>query len=128
MKVSKERVTKKCLNCGEKFETTRSLHVYCSYICRQQVIGLRYRQGKSRKHHLLLARLRQKRYKEQNLEKIKTQKLLQYAVKKGYVIKPAYCEKCFVNCKPQGHHKDYSKPLEVMWLCPKCHKEIHLCG
>lgn len=27
--------------------------------------------------------------------------------------------------KVHGHHRDYSKPLEVVWLCPKCHTRLH---
>lgn len=26
----------------------------------------------------------------------------------------------------QAHHDDYSKPLEVRWLCPSHHKLHHL--
>ncbi len=33
------------------------------------------------------------------------------------------CEKC--GKKAQAHHDDYSKPLEVRWLCPKHHAEHH---
>lgn len=27
--------------------------------------------------------------------------------------------------KVEGHHQDYMKPLEVIWLCAKHHREIH---
>jgi hypothetical protein len=27
--------------------------------------------------------------------------------------------------KAQAHHPDYSRPLDVVWLCPKHHKQAH---
>lgn len=34
------------------------------------------------------------------------------------------CERCS-KLKVQAHHDDYSKPLEVRWLCPVCHNHLH---
>ncbi len=45
------------------------------------------------------------------------------AVQKGRIIKLP-CEVCG-DVRSQGHHDDYSKPLEVRWLCQKHHKELH---
>ena len=44
-------------------------------------------------------------------------------VARGKIVKLP-CEKCG-NQKSEGHHEDYSKPLEVIWLCRKCHKDLH---
>jgi hypothetical protein len=45
------------------------------------------------------------------------------AIQKGKLIRPNACSECAKACKPQGHHEDYSKPLEVIWLCVTCHKK-----
>lgn len=46
-------------------------------------------------------------------------------VRRGNIIRPNECEICKLECKPDGHHTDYSKPLEVMWLCKTCHAHQH---
>jgi hypothetical protein len=33
------------------------------------------------------------------------------------------CQKC--GEKAEMHHEDYSKPLEVTWLCRECHLNLH---
>lgn len=51
------------------------------------------------------------------------------AVQRGKIIKPSRCEGCGQFRKKRslaGHHSDYSKPLEVKWLCSYCHAEAHL--
>lgn len=35
-------------------------------------------------------------------------------------------QKCFCGGKAQAHHEDYSKPLDVVWLCRKHHMERHV--
>lgn len=48
------------------------------------------------------------------------------AVKDGRVVKAAACEDCGRdNTRLEGHHDDYSKPLEVRWLCGSCHRLHH---
>ena len=47
------------------------------------------------------------------------------ACKSGKLSRPGLCSECGGACKPHGHHEDYSKPLEVVWLCQGCHIERH---
>ena len=56
-------------------------------------------------------------------KKIAAQTALRNAVKSGRIIKKS-CEVCG-EPKSHGHHDDYSKPLEVRWLCDAHHKEVH---
>lgn len=49
---------------------------------------------------------------------------LNNAVKSG-LIKKQPCGICGDTYRIHGHHKDYSKPLEVEWLCAKHHQRHH---
>ncbi len=54
--------------------------------------------------------------------KVSARRLARAAFKEG-VIHREDCVKC--GKWAEMHHEDYSKPLEIMWLCRKCHKEHH---
>lgn len=56
-------------------------------------------------------------------EKQKARMLLFRAVRNGSIFK-GKCEVCG-NEKSEAHHADYSKPLDVKWLCKKHHTEVH---
>ena len=50
---------------------------------------------------------------------------LERAIKKGIIKKPKLCPECGSNRKIEAHHHDYTKPLEVIWLCCACHRILH---
>lgn len=56
-----------------------------------------------------------------NKEKVKAHKKVARAIKNKTLIR----ENCFCGEKAQAHHEDYSKPLDVIWLCHLHHKEKH---
>lgn len=56
-------------------------------------------------------------------EKDKARNAVSNAVRDGRLIRGP-CVKCGAT-KSQAHHHDYSKPLDVMWLCFKCHRLEH---
>jgi hypothetical protein len=68
------------------------------------------------------------RVKENNKIKIRCQKTLNYHVSVGNIIKPLFCSICKKELPKKlihGHHSDYTKPFEVIWCCPQCHKNLH---
>jgi hypothetical protein len=44
--------------------------------------------------------------------------------KRGKII-PQPCEVCGTTSMVQKHHADYSRPLDVEWLCVEHHRERH---
>lgn len=61
-----------------------------------------------------------------NPEKKRAQTTLNNAVRDGKVEK-GECELAGDDCRGrvEGHHDDYTKPLEVRWLCRKHHAQHH---
>lgn len=64
-----------------------------------------------------------RKYRKKNRNKVNAHQKLDYAVKIG-VVKKECCVVCGES-KTFGHHYDYNKPLDVIWLCDKHHKDAH---
>lgn len=64
-----------------------------------------------------------KAWAERNPEKRRAHVILGDAVKAGKIVRQP-CEVCGATGRVHGHHDDYSKPLEVRWLCPAHHGEM----
>lgn len=63
-----------------------------------------------------------KRWRERNSEKHEAQRLLKLAIARGHIDR----QPCFIcGANAHGHHPDYSRPLEVTWLCPLHHAQAH---
>ena len=64
----------------------------------------------------------QKRYKENNPNKIKARSLMNSAIKCGRLIP----EPCFIcGDVAEGHHSSYDLPTDVTWLCKQHHTQLH---
>ena len=71
----------------------------------------------------LLARDRRER--SMHPDRVSARKAVDHAVKTGALIRPGSCSACGRQCKPHGHHDDYTRKLDVQWLCAHCHKAAH---
>jgi len=58
-------------------------------------------------------------------KEVKARRLIGHYIKIGKIIKPKNCSLCSRETRLSGHHLDYDKPLDAIWLCSSCHKNIH---
>jgi len=66
---------------------------------------------------------RKNRWKKRNREKHAAHASVYRALRKEEIVKtPCFCG----NVNVQAHHEDYSKPLQVEFLCSKHHKKRHI--
>ena len=66
------------------------------------------------------------RDRKRNPDKARARSRFKRAVADGKIKRPPACERCGSTEKPpHGHHEDYSKPFDVMWLCVACHADRH---
>ena len=115
---------KKCWKCGiEKPESEynryyNGLQPSCKQCTREYLKT--YRQSKSGKESMAKSG---KKRREVHADKVYARAVLQRALKEGKKFREP-CEKCGAS-PAQAHHPDYSKPLDVQWLCPPCHVNEH---
>lgn len=128
-----EKLWFECKKCGYAFDyfesalrTNLSGKRYILYICRDCYRPImrnkqnNYYKTKNGKVNIIKARIKsEKRYPE----KVRARQNLHYHLNKGNV-KRLPCEICG-EVKVQAHHHDYSKPLDVRWLCTIHHRELH---
>ena len=75
-----------------------------------------------------LGRASLQRYRRKNRQKEAAWFVVHWAVRAGVIEKPDRCERCGTKPPPRrlhAHHPDYSKALDVVWLCSRCHGLEH---
>jgi len=78
------------------------------------------------------AMIKQKQFAEskrawsaRNREKKRVHWIIAMALRHGIITYPGNCQHCQQSARVEAHHADYSRPLEVVWLCRKCHGQTH---
>jgi hypothetical protein len=120
-----------CETCGGQFypRADRPASRHCSqgcYLSRpgQDAAGAKnpnWKGGVSQDHYAYT-----KRFRSKNPEKARAHRLVSYAKQTGKLV-PQPCEECGA-ADAHAHHEDYSKPLEVRWVCQRCHNRHHHLG
>lgn len=114
----------KCYYCKNKFKR-ENVYLYSKarneFVCRECNTKRckEYRNTKGGKKSISEAVAK---YNKKNKDKTSCWSKIKWGKKKG-IVKEQVC--CVCGEKAVAHHPDYSKPLEVIWLCHKHHKEIH---
>lgn len=64
-------------------------------------------------------------WRKKHPEALKAYSQVRYALLRGDLIKPKNCSMCNRKVRLSAHHPNYSKPLDILWLCSSCHKLKH---
>ncbi len=91
---------------------------------RNQRLGYWEKYRPKTKKARLISTERNREWRKKNPQKYAAHGWVSNALRSGR-LKKLPCEVCGSKVRIQGHHDDYSKPLEVRWLCQVHHKELH---
>lgn len=141
VKAKETRILRKCRICGKEATNEKELELFVLYSrgfykhdnlckeCKKTTSRQRYYENKEKwlkqtakyaKKHQKQKSITHKRYVENHHEKILAEKMAQ-----RHIALAQSCSICGSTENLHRHHSDYSKPLEVITLCHKCHMKIH---
>lgn len=128
-----------CKDCGEAkpptefYEYRGRRQTTCKVCWRARVKLRRLTDPKVREYDRKRAKLPHRRAKQRSInvawradnpDGYRAQTALNNAVRDGKLERKP-CEICASTTSVHGHHKDYAKPLDVIWLCARCHHRLH---
>lgn len=142
---------KRCYKCGEtkprsKFNKNSArwdgVHSSCAACQKQRRMAIRrdpvlsvkhleqarrQQSNRSKEDKLQASRRRLRRYSDGkvNPRQLNVNARLRTAVYSGKIIKPSTCQSCGCSGVIHGHHENYDRPYDVLWLCVRCHADVH---
>lgn len=118
-----------CKKCNKQL--TGKQTSFCSIKCSKRYHHLDWQKRNRKKVNQVRAKWRTKTNRKsdnawlkKNRLKHKAHVLLSYHTRSGSIIRKP-CEICG-DGKSHAHHDDYSKPLQVRWLCATHHRLVHI--
>lgn len=81
--------------------------------------------AKWRRENPGLVRQLDRKYKAKSPEKYVARSAVGNALRSGRLVRQP-CERCGATERVEAHHEDYSRPLDVNWLCKDCHAQRHI--
>ena len=123
-----------CSVCGtttwkRRSSLTRGRRPYCSSACYQKFVRATGAQSGANNNNwkggVSTDNMRyRRRQAEKWPEREKARRMTLQAIRNGSLVRQP-CEKCTAIEKVEAHHDDYSKPLDIRWLCSACHDAHH---
>jgi ribosomal protein S27AE len=115
-KASKDGLAAKCKQCAKKYDDARANLPHRVSARLQYSKTENYRLSHNAANH---------KWEKSNQKKKSASCSVNNAVRDHKIEKPTHCSECNTETQLHGHHDDYNKPLEVRWLCSKCHRAWH---
>lgn len=117
--ISKKYISKYggiCISQG-KYQSEYQCKYRLQYRKKLKKIGLSRNRGNRTKQFQI--------FRDKFPEKRQAHQAVYRALQTGILKKPLHCPICGNGKFIMAHHKDYSKWLDIKWLCYKCHNKIH---
>ena len=139
--MGRSKIDATCLNCGKAFtpyltEVNRGRGKFCSLRCsttfsnhKQKGVPAPRRARTGEANGMWQGGISEDNYKYKLVQKyrypdrVEARAIISRLIRRGKLFRKP-CEVCGANMA-QAHHDDYSKPLEVRWLCRYHHREVH---
>lgn len=84
------------------------------------------RRRQFRVRHADAIKEKRQQWQKENQHKRIAHNKVNSALRSGKLVRPTKCDSCHLESRfIDAHHHDYSAPLEVHWLCRKCHSAEH---